>query len=209
MGYRLVTLSDEERADQLAKSNASQTRILASLEPDKQSILAFHDIAERIFREKTEGATYKRKPGVALRLQEDNVRLTATPSWNKYAKTLNCSELRLELLTEQKATTGGKEGIKLDWLFHFKLTPDWPPTLTKMHIWPPCEDTSAFCRIIRDFVQDPLAVLGRNSDNCGICGRCLTDGASRSRGIGPECIRLIDFALFSESVFALTEKGTT
>jgi hypothetical protein len=39
-------------------------------------------------------------------------------------------------------------------------------------------------------------VFARSHDSCCVCGRHLTDEQSRSRGIGPECIKTVDFFLY-------------
>lgn len=44
------------------------------------------------------------------------------------------------------------------------------------------------------FANDPDALLS-HSTNCCICGRALTDDASRARGIGPECAKFGNFVL--------------
>lgn len=45
-------------------------------------------------------------------------------------------------------------------------------------------------RLVVEFAADPnyyRALFGQHDGHCGICGRALTDPASRDRGIGPEC----------------------
>jgi hypothetical protein len=71
------------------------------------------------------------------------------------------------------------------------------------------EDARRIVGTIREFLDDSRAVLARGCDHCAICGRGLTDELSRSRGIGPECIKRSDIvlALISpvSSGFALPE----
>ena len=38
--------------------------------------------------------------------------------------------------------------------------------------------------------MDPMGVFSRQADRCCRCSKPLTDVVSRTRGIGPECIRL-------------------
>jgi hypothetical protein len=54
------------------------------------------------------------------------------------------------------------------------------------------DDARRLVETIREFLGDARAVLSRGCDHCCICGRPLTDELSRSRGIGPECIRKAD-----------------
>jgi hypothetical protein len=46
---------------------------------------------------------------------------------------------------------------------------------------------------MRDFLDDHRTVFARSHDNCSCCGKALTDELSRSRGIGPECIKKLDW----------------
>jgi hypothetical protein len=49
--------------------------------------------------------------------------------------------------------------------------------------------------VMDDFLADRRAVFARSHNNCCVCGRSLTDEQSRARGIGPECIKGVDFFL--------------
>jgi hypothetical protein len=51
-------------------------------------------------------------------------------------------------------------------------------------------------RLMRDFLSDKRKVLARSCDHCSICGKGLTDGLSRARGIGPECVKYVDVTWF-------------
>jgi hypothetical protein len=39
---------------------------------------------------------------------------------------------------------------------------------------------------------DPTALISTQHENCGLCGKCLSDPASMARGVGPECWGLWD-----------------
>ncbi|WP_437194633.1 DUF6011 domain-containing protein [Planctomicrobium sp. SH527] len=42
------------------------------------------------------------------------------------------------------------------------------------------------------FLLFPDQVFARSKDRCCCCGRPLTDEISRARGIGPECLRVVN-----------------
>lgn len=46
-----------------------------------------------------------------------------------------------------------------------------------------------FVNVVSDFISFPWQILSRSKDRCCCCGKWLTDDISRSRGIGPECLR--------------------
>jgi hypothetical protein len=60
------------------------------------------------------------------------------------------------------------------------------------------EDLGRMLEAVVAFVSDPLAAFRRSSNHCCICGKPLTDGTSRSRGIGPECLSKTTFFRGSE-----------
>jgi len=47
--------------------------------------------------------------------------------------------------------------------------------------------TTAISEALEAIAADPIKIISSQRENCGICGRGLTDDASRRRGIGPEC----------------------
>ena len=46
-----------------------------------------------------------------------------------------------------------------------------------------------FVNVVSEFILFPWQILSRSKDRCCCCGKWLTDDISRSRGIGPECLR--------------------
>lgn len=46
-----------------------------------------------------------------------------------------------------------------------------------------------FISTVSDFILFPWQIFSRSKDRCCCCGKWLTDDISRSRGIGPECLR--------------------
>jgi Family of unknown function (DUF6011) len=57
------------------------------------------------------------------------------------------------------------------------------------------EDVATIARCVKEFLDDGKAVFARSHDHCSCCGKSLTDERSRSRGIGPECIKVLDWLL--------------
>ena len=65
------------------------------------------------------------------------------------------------------------------------------------------QDLKTLLPILEDFLMESAAVLRRSTTYCAICGRHLTDGQSRARGIGPECLhRVSTWFAYTESMFA-------
>jgi hypothetical protein len=46
-----------------------------------------------------------------------------------------------------------------------------------------------FVNTVNDFILFPWQIFSRSKDRCCCCGKPLTDEISRSRGVGPECLR--------------------
>jgi hypothetical protein len=49
----------------------------------------------------------------------------------------------------------------------------------------------AFVEMVNYFVLFPWQVFAKSKDRCCVCRKSLTDEVSRSRGIGPECIKSV------------------
>ena len=49
------------------------------------------------------------------------------------------------------------------------------------------------CETADSLLRNPLATFGQQADRCVCCHKLLTDLKSRTRGIGPECIKWFSF----------------
>jgi hypothetical protein len=133
--------------------------------------------------------THSRKPNISLRLivaGEPVAKLIVLPGWSPYSKTLDCSYVRCELLTERDVETPKGPGKKWDEQIAVKIDDQGPSLCSYRRSV--VDDLERVVSTIGDYLNDRSAVLARAHDHCSICGRPLTDELSRSRGIGPECI---------------------
>jgi len=138
-----------------------------------------------------------RRPNISLRLIADGdplAKLIVLPYWLDYRKEVDCERLYCELVVEGTVTT--KVGEAKKWTRQVTCSAD-PGTMTSGQIRPSvAEDLRRVIETMDSFLLDKKAVLARSHDHCCACGRCLTDELSRSRGIGPECIQLAEFAVW-------------
>lgn len=189
----------------------------------KQTTAMVHSIADELeacrataamlFRERIRHSPppYKRKPPFGIRLPSaaGDVRVIDGPHWFRHRKELDPGVLKVEVLWEVKISN--KEHGTL-WAPHCFLKVDIQPTGVA---WTRCSlDDEKRDRAVRElaeiavgFASDPMKTLARNSANCGVCGRALTDGQSKARGIGPECINKLDYFALKRSLFGTVEVG--
>jgi hypothetical protein len=142
-----------------------------------------------------EAHTYTRRPITGLRLitkGEPPSKLIALPAWDSRGKTIDCSIIRCELMAEKSAVVGAHHVQKWDVLFACRIN-SRGLHCNQFRYRTGLGDLDRVVSTIRDYQQDRRAVLARSYDHCSICQRKLTDGLSRSRGIGPECIRYFHF----------------
>jgi hypothetical protein len=141
------------------------------------------------------GQTLRRRPNVGLRLIADGcplAKLIVLPYWSSRRKHLDCSRLAVELLTEETRRTNTGDAAK-KWQKQITLAVS-PEKAAAGLIRPSAEaDAGRVVETMASFLRDHKAVLARSRDNCAICGRGLSDELSRSRGIGPECIRVAPY----------------
>jgi hypothetical protein len=136
---------------------------------------------------------YFHRPPLGLRLECDNdMTLAVRPAWRKPKALPGHREGWGAVRTEVVEVEVLKRGVVLS----VRLTEGRPPrarTVTRDDV-----DRRRALDALRDkthdLLVDPWALFSEQADNCSCCGRAITDIVSKTRGIGPECIRL--FAAF-------------
>jgi hypothetical protein len=154
-----------------------------------------------------------RRPNISLRLIADGqptAKLLVLPKWSKAKGLLHCADLRLEFLTETLVETPDGDAQKWSKRLAFDIlpkdtmkfsrddTPQLEPNVFELRRYSTdaVEVLRRAVAVMEDFLADRRAVFARSHDSCCVCGRTLTDEQSRSRGIGPECIKTVDFFLY-------------
>ena len=135
----------------------------------------------------------KRRPSISLRLLtggDPPGKLVVLPACHVYhgERSIDTQRMFYEFWTEQWTNGAVKWQRRLG--FRRAGVSSWYRSTGEADLRR-CLDTMAA------FVEDGRAVLARSNANCCICGKCLTDELSRSRGIGPECLRLLDWFRFT------------
>jgi hypothetical protein len=143
---------------------------------------------------------FKRRPSVSLRLIcEGNppAKLIVHPTWHRHTNTINLSLVQCELLQECLQRVNGVEARKFDRQLELRLDPTDAvrlPLISRTAL----QDVRRAIDVMREFLDDHCIVFARSHDNCCCCGKGLTDELSRSRGIGPECIKKINWCAFGQ-----------
>ena len=127
---------------------------------------------------------YGRQPTVGLKLDlPDNLTLGIRPGWKKgYGDlgTVDLDVIGLELLGPGK-------------LLCLKLSPDKISSgRLNLSMAVNKERLAVVLATAKDLLMDPMELFSRQADRCCCCHKQLTDDVSRTRGIGPECIRMFD-----------------
>jgi hypothetical protein len=152
----------------------------------------FRAVMERLFRARTDGKEYRRRPNLSLRLIADGeplAKLIIMPAWRtKPERRLDPGSVTLELWTEEVVL-----GFTGRPLFELRQQFVCHVTAGRVHCTHRARSTPADLEQVlataRSFLADGKAVLARSRDHCCICDRELTDEVSRARGIGPECLK--------------------
>lgn len=138
---------------------------------------------------------FARRPNISLRLivaGDPPAKLIVLPNVRHDAGGgyLVPARQTVELMEQKNLTVQGQDAAQLRRKLTVPLDPDSenPPRLGTIYRSAP-DDARRIIATIRDYLEQPAATLARGSDHCCICGRGLSDELSRSRGIGPECVR--------------------
>jgi hypothetical protein len=159
----------------------------------------FRDTLAGLFTGMAEGRTFGRRPNVSLRLIADGeppAKVIALPGWNPGVKALNCRHLVCELLVERDVQTSQGPGKQRQRRAKLWLAADGRVGAGSLYWATAAADYGRVLATLRSFLDDRRAVLARSHDHCCVCGRRLTDGLSRARGIGPECVKFSGMLVF-------------
>jgi hypothetical protein len=149
---------------------------------------------------------YTRRPNISLRLIADGdpaAKLIVLPVLFRGSSEhrLDIDAHEIEFMQEKPVKANGQDGMQYQKRIDFTNEVGRPPRVNYIYK-SAVDDARRVIATIRDFMADSRAVLARGCDNCCICGRPLSDELSRSRGIGPECIKSSDI------IAVLIEPGT-
>jgi hypothetical protein len=139
---------------------------------------------------------YLRRPLIGLRLQlPDNMTLAIRPGWTPKYNTFEGDKLvahpgKLKTyIIELELLGPGK-------LLRLRLQESMAPRIMGSIYVNSCrKHLQIMVETARDLLLNPTAVFARQADKCCCCGRSLDQVESRTRGIGPECLRM--FSVFS------------
>lgn len=190
---------------------ALRVRLNLTLDGHREVFDQFSERVGALFREKlealqTESTVLFRKPAISLRLivaGDPAAKLIVMPHWIRPTGVLGgrllCDLLTLELWTESPVMTAKGPGVQLRRKLTVRNRNGGMGWLVGSIFTSAEADALRVVDTLRDFVTDARAVLARNRANCCVCGRALTDELSRSRGVGPECVKGLEWFAFLAS----------
>lgn len=160
----------------------------------------FRRTCQRHFEGVLEGkGPFRRRPSASLRL------VCGTPIFTKMVA-CPCGTVRhgefvpqteklyCELLQERTGMVDGTEARKFTRRLAFTVKLGG---VSLGSIYPSAvEDARTALEVMADFISDPRCVFARSHDHCCCCGKGLRDELSRARGVGPECVRVLDWLAF-------------
>jgi hypothetical protein len=143
---------------------------------------------------------YKRRPPISLRLVcsgDPAAKVVIVPGAHRDRTgiLLDLDIQHFELLEERSVIYNGEDVLKRTKKLAVDNVSGRGPRNGSWIYKSALEDAQRLVATVREFLADPVAVFARSHDNCCICGRGLTDELSRSRGIGPECIKRLDMVV--------------
>lgn len=163
----------------------------------------FRRKCERHFEGALEGkGPFRRRPNTSLRLVCGTpvpTKLVAFPcGTTRHGEFVpQADKLYCELLQERTEIVDGTEARSFTRRLTFILKPECASLDT---IYPSAaEDARTALGVMADFISDARTVFARSHDHCCCCGRGLRDESSRARGVGPECVRVLDWLAFEKA----------
>jgi hypothetical protein len=160
--------------------------ILAQFEelwsPHRDAVTRVLAEASAFFDDQSRGKEFNRRPNLSLRLSATGdlaAKLVLCPGWTPRYKTVTPAIIDVEFLVCRGRKSRAE--LRLQSSEHGITPCRW----SLLHSRDALLRLAAVCH---DFLEAPAVVFARSASHCCICGRPLTDGLSKARGIGPECM---------------------
>jgi hypothetical protein len=122
-----------------------------------------------------------RRPVLGLTLHFTDGKAVLRPGWDAEAKLVRTDYVTGDVWMRNPQTREPRRTWSFTWL-------DGRLRSGRVHRDEADAALAALVQLLHDWDGDPVSVLARSVDHCSICGKALTDPASRGRGIGPECL---------------------
>jgi hypothetical protein len=128
------------------------------------------------------GGPFDRRPVLGLTLRVVDGKVVLRPGWDARKKWIDCRDLAGDVWLPAPETGQPHRAWSFVWA---------NGRMGRDRLCPPQADAAltTLVQLLRDWRENPGAVLARSTDHCCCCGRVLTEPVSRGRGIGPECIK--------------------
>jgi hypothetical protein len=162
------------------------------MEEHRQLLDTFRTACAQLFelQEAAKQKPFLRKPGICLRFRVGpNELATCSPSFNYTRKEVQCWKQVLELIQQEQVERDGKPYFRPIKRLKVSLT-EQGTVLMQWYRNRLADDVRLLMAGVEGFLRSPEQQL-EGMPHCSICGRKLTDGQSKSRGVGPECIELV------------------
>jgi hypothetical protein len=164
---------------------------IKTLLTENNDLLAlFYERCVGFFEERTDECQgRKRQPSYALRLimpGEPFARMVIKAEWVRRERRLDSGTLSVDVIWNYD---GDPRFLDLARTLRLYLHRDG----FRLRYWrfddPGVQSAQRLLATVRGFLDEPEKVFGLSQDNCCCCGKALTDEHSRSRGIGPDCLK--------------------
>jgi len=198
---------NQAQREQLDRGDAVRREFTVILDTHIDELFEFHYMISSYFAEEAQGKEYSRRPPLGFRLcgiGEPLTRIAVRPAWHYGKKVLDPHSITMETLVERnQGKRDGKQVFRISHDFSIVLTAnDW--RWTSFSHTNAIDGAERIVEVVQSFLMCRDDVFARSKTHCSICGRALTDDQSRTRGIGPECIKKTRFleVLSTQSVLA-------
>jgi hypothetical protein len=131
---------------------------------------------------RTVGGPFDRRPVLGLTLRVVDGKVVLRPAWDARKKWIDCRDLAADVWLPAAETGQPHRAWSFVWANGRMGRQNWCLPQADAAL-------TTLVQLLRDWRQNPGAVLARSTDHCCCCGRALSDPTSRGRGIGPECCK--------------------
>lgn len=181
---RTKTLPEEERQRVIEEWERRDQQLDALLSPRQSTLVDLAAAACHFFEDCAAGRTYSRRPSLGFRLHADGspfAWVSLYPAWDSRLRTLKPTTVHIDFLVQRSPQCSPCDELCM-------TVEGERIQRSKCSVLYAEESLLRLLDTAHAFLVDPAAVFARSADHCCVCRKALTDGQSRARGIGPECL---------------------
>jgi hypothetical protein len=171
------------------RSYEVEGRLKAALGERREFFADLYRLLADLFRAQAAGQKFQRRPTLGLNLPapgDPPLWLSIRPRWDRWHKAVDTGIVEMEVIAERDLADRPAREVTIQLSADKAHISSWAINTAEAQL-------PRALAVLDNFLADPDQVFAKSAESCCVCHKTLTDPVSRSRGVGPECLRVRDW----------------